>query len=75
MSLPLNDGHNIPTIAFGTGSKWKWHDVTTYVQLVLESGFSISTPQRSTKPNHSSGAQSKKVGSPEKTCSLLPNAG
>ncbi|KAF5343222.1 hypothetical protein D9758_013394 [Tetrapyrgos nigripes] len=40
MSLPLNDGHNIPTIAFGTGSKWKWHDVTTYVQLALESGFS-----------------------------------
>ncbi|KAF5329217.1 hypothetical protein D9758_018198 [Tetrapyrgos nigripes] len=30
----------IPTIAFGTGSKWKWHDVTTYVQLALESGFS-----------------------------------
>ncbi|KAF5333988.1 hypothetical protein D9758_017523 [Tetrapyrgos nigripes] len=40
MSLPLNDGHNIPTIAFGTGSKWKWHDVSTYVQLALESGFS-----------------------------------
>ncbi|KAF5329220.1 hypothetical protein D9758_018196 [Tetrapyrgos nigripes] len=40
MSLPLNDGYSIPTISFGTGSKWKWHDVTTYVQLALESGFS-----------------------------------
>ncbi|KAF5319847.1 hypothetical protein D9758_018801 [Tetrapyrgos nigripes] len=39
-SLDGEFAEKIPTIAFGTGSKWKWHDVTTYVQLALESGFS-----------------------------------
>ncbi|THU90882.1 Aldo/keto reductase [Dendrothele bispora CBS 962.96] len=36
----LNDGNKMPTIAFGTGSKWKGHDVTTLVEQALESGFS-----------------------------------
>ena len=30
----------MPTIAFGTGSKWKWHDVTEYVEQAIDVGFS-----------------------------------
>ncbi|KAJ3476647.1 hypothetical protein NLI96_g11019 [Meripilus lineatus] len=36
----------IPAIAFGTGSKWKGHDVTAYVEQAFEAGFShIDTAQ------------------------------
>ncbi|KAI0789823.1 Aldo/keto reductase [Abortiporus biennis] len=36
----------MPTIAFGTGSKWKGHDVTEYVEQAIELGFShIDTAQ------------------------------
>ncbi|KAJ6537698.1 NADP-dependent oxidoreductase domain-containing protein [Mycena capillaripes] len=38
-TLPLNDGKNIPAIAFGTGSTYKRTDVTRYVQQALEAGF------------------------------------
>ncbi|KAG7088150.1 hypothetical protein E1B28_012171 [Marasmius oreades] len=37
--LLLNDGNKIPTIGFGTGSKWKWRDVTRYVEQAIEVGF------------------------------------
>ncbi|KIP10201.1 hypothetical protein PHLGIDRAFT_101545 [Phlebiopsis gigantea 11061_1 CR5-6] len=30
----------MPTIAYGTGSKWKGHDVTAYVEQAIELGFS-----------------------------------
>ncbi|KAF5343229.1 hypothetical protein D9758_013399 [Tetrapyrgos nigripes] len=46
MSLPLNGGHNIPTIAFGTTSLPTSNSPSSPVSP-------ISTPQRSTKPNHS----------------------
>lgn len=29
----------IPTIAYGTGSKWKGQDVTEYVEQAIEIGF------------------------------------
>nr|GAT49305.1 aldo-keto reductase [Mycena chlorophos] len=35
----LNDGHEIPTIAFGTGSVNKGHDVTQISSWALEAGF------------------------------------
>ncbi|KAI0917440.1 hypothetical protein AcW1_007363 [Taiwanofungus camphoratus] len=36
----------MPEIAFGTGSKWKGHDVTDYVSQAIEAGFShIDTAQ------------------------------
>ncbi|KAJ6537641.1 NADP-dependent oxidoreductase domain-containing protein [Mycena capillaripes] len=38
-TLPLNDGKKIPTIAFGTGSIYKFTDVTQYVRQALEAGF------------------------------------
>ncbi|KAK7448757.1 hypothetical protein VKT23_013489 [Stygiomarasmius scandens] len=38
--VTLNDGNKMPTIAFGTGSKWKRQDVTSLVGQALESGFS-----------------------------------
>jgi len=45
-SVTLNDGNTMPTIAFGTGSKWKGHDVTEYVEQAIELGFShIDTAQ------------------------------
>ncbi|THH30049.1 hypothetical protein EUX98_g4138 [Antrodiella citrinella] len=45
-SVKLNDGNEIPSIAFGTGSKWKGHDVTAYVEQAIEVGFShIDTAQ------------------------------
>ncbi|KAH9033515.1 NADP-dependent oxidoreductase domain-containing protein [Lactarius pseudohatsudake] len=43
MSVPttlLNDGNQIPVIAFGTGSKLKYKDVTAVVEQALEAGFS-----------------------------------
>ncbi|KAF7290444.1 Aldo-ket-red domain-containing protein [Mycena chlorophos] len=44
--IPLSDGRKIPAIAFGTGSIYKWTDVTHYVQQALEAGFShIDTAQ------------------------------
>ncbi|KAK7028829.1 hypothetical protein VNI00_014842 [Paramarasmius palmivorus] len=30
----------IPSIAYGTGTKWKWHDVTEYVEQAIDVGFS-----------------------------------
>ncbi|KZV68439.1 Aldo/keto reductase [Peniophora sp. CONT] len=39
-TVKLNDGSEIPSIAFGTGSKLKFTDVTQYVQNALEAGFS-----------------------------------
>ncbi|KAH9947629.1 Aldo/keto reductase [Amylocystis lapponica] len=45
-SVTLNDGNKMPTIAFGSGSKWKGHDVTDYVVQAIETGFShIDTAQ------------------------------
>ncbi|KAI0087780.1 Aldo/keto reductase, partial [Irpex rosettiformis] len=38
-TVTLNDGNKIPTIAFGTGSKWKGTDVTQYVEQALKVGF------------------------------------
>ncbi|KAH9056898.1 NADP-dependent oxidoreductase domain-containing protein [Lactarius vividus] len=43
MSVPttlLNDGNQIPVLAFGTGSKFKTKDVTAVVEQALEAGFS-----------------------------------
>ncbi|KAK7045932.1 hypothetical protein VNI00_006927 [Paramarasmius palmivorus] len=39
-TILLNDGHEIPSIAYGTGSKWKGHDVTEYVEQAIDVGFS-----------------------------------
>ncbi|KAI0081542.1 Aldo/keto reductase [Panus rudis PR-1116 ss-1] len=45
-TVELNDGNKLPVIAFGTGSKWKGHDVTQYVEQALELGFThIDTAQ------------------------------
>jgi len=45
-NIKLNDGTEIPAIAFGTGSVMKNTDVTEYVEQALESGFShIDTAQ------------------------------
>ncbi|KAJ4490160.1 NADP-dependent oxidoreductase domain-containing protein [Lentinula aciculospora] len=38
--IPLNDGNTIPAIAYGTGSKMKYHDITQYIELAIEMGFS-----------------------------------
>ncbi|CAK5282954.1 unnamed protein product [Mycena citricolor] len=38
-TIPLNDGKEIPAIAFGTGSVYKFTDVTRLVAQALESGF------------------------------------
>ncbi|KAH7925587.1 Aldo/keto reductase [Leucogyrophana mollusca] len=35
----LNDGNEMPTIAFGTGSTMKYKDVTVYVQQAIEAGI------------------------------------
>ncbi|KAI9510791.1 NADP-dependent oxidoreductase domain-containing protein [Russula earlei] len=43
MAVPtttLNDGNEIPVLAFGTGSKFKGKDVTDVVEQALEAGFS-----------------------------------
>ncbi|KDQ62685.1 hypothetical protein JAAARDRAFT_171241 [Jaapia argillacea MUCL 33604] len=39
-TVTLNDGNKIPAIAFGTGSVWKGHSVTEYVEQAIETGFS-----------------------------------
>ncbi|KAH8104994.1 Aldo/keto reductase [Phellopilus nigrolimitatus] len=39
-SVKLNDGNEIPAIAFGSGSTMKGKDVTVYVGQALETGFS-----------------------------------
>ncbi|EPQ50985.1 Aldo/keto reductase [Gloeophyllum trabeum ATCC 11539] len=39
-NVKLNDGTEIPAIAFGTGSVWKGKDVTKYVEQAVETGFS-----------------------------------
>ncbi|KAL5524716.1 hypothetical protein ACEPAF_9861 [Sanghuangporus sanghuang] len=45
-SIKLNDGNEIPGIAFGTGSVLKGTDVTDYVEQAIEKGFShIDTAQ------------------------------
>ncbi|CDO77149.1 hypothetical protein BN946_scf184657.g24 [Trametes cinnabarina] len=45
-TVELNDGNEMPVIAFGTGSKWKGQDVTDYVLQAIETGFShIDTAQ------------------------------
>ncbi|KAI5117359.1 hypothetical protein M0805_002473 [Coniferiporia weirii] len=45
--IKLNDGNEIPAIAFGTGSAMRGKDVTDYVEQALENGFShIDTAQR-----------------------------
>ncbi|KAJ3895294.1 2,5-diketo-D-gluconic acid reductase [Lentinula edodes] len=36
----LNDGNKIPAIAYGTGSKMKYHDITQYIEQAIELGFS-----------------------------------
>ncbi|KAJ3988090.1 Aldo/keto reductase [Lentinula detonsa] len=36
----LNDGNKIPPIAYGTGSKMKFHDITQYIEQAIEVGFS-----------------------------------
>ncbi|KAJ3967316.1 2,5-diketo-D-gluconic acid reductase [Lentinula raphanica] len=38
--VTLNDGNQIPPIAYGTGSKMKFHDITQYIELAIEVGFS-----------------------------------
>ncbi|TFK70964.1 Aldo/keto reductase [Pluteus cervinus] len=38
--IPLNDGNEIPAIAFGSGSKWKGKDVVDAVGQAIEAGFS-----------------------------------
>jgi len=38
-TVKLNDGSEIPIIAFGTGSEWFRRDATEYVEQALESGF------------------------------------
>ncbi|KAI0770185.1 Aldo/keto reductase [Fomes fomentarius] len=39
-TVKLNDGNEMPVLAFGTGSKWKGQDVTDYVTQAIETGFS-----------------------------------
>ncbi|KAF5380649.1 hypothetical protein D9757_007027 [Collybiopsis confluens] len=39
MSIRLNDGSEIPGLAYGTGSKLKFRDITHYIQLAIEKGF------------------------------------
>ncbi|KAJ4465804.1 2,5-diketo-D-gluconic acid reductase [Lentinula edodes] len=38
--IPLNDGNKIPSIAYGTGSKMKFQDITQYIEQAIETGFS-----------------------------------
>jgi len=39
-TVKLNDGNQMPTIAFGTGSVLKGRDATEYVEQAFEAGFS-----------------------------------
>ncbi|KAJ2926305.1 hypothetical protein H1R20_g10785, partial [Candolleomyces eurysporus] len=44
--IQLNDGHKIPSIAFGSGSVNKGKDIHTYIEQAIEAGFShIDTAQ------------------------------
>lgn len=36
----MNDGHELPTIAFGTGSALFRRDATAYVEQAIDTGFS-----------------------------------
>ncbi|KAJ4463235.1 NADP-dependent oxidoreductase domain-containing protein [Lentinula edodes] len=36
--IPLNDGNKIPSIAYGTGSKMKFQDITQYIEQAIETG-------------------------------------
>jgi len=38
--IQLNDGNKIPAIAYGTGSKLKFQDITQYIEQAIELGFS-----------------------------------
>lgn len=38
--VTLNDGYEMPVIAFGTGTKWKGHEVAQFVEQAIETGFS-----------------------------------
>ncbi|KAI5900403.1 Aldo/keto reductase [Schizophyllum commune H4-8] len=50
-TVTLNDGHAIPAIAYGTGSKWKQKSVVEYVATAIDTGFShIDTAQRALSP-------------------------
>ncbi|TRM56427.1 NADP-dependent oxidoreductase domain-containing protein [Schizophyllum amplum] len=45
-TVTLNDGNIMPTIAYGTGSKWKWKSVVEFVAAAIDCGFShIDTAQ------------------------------
>ncbi|KII86667.1 hypothetical protein PLICRDRAFT_43309 [Plicaturopsis crispa FD-325 SS-3] len=39
-TVTLNDGYKLPAIAFGSGSVWKYTDVTALVSQAIEEGFS-----------------------------------
>ncbi|KAJ8691650.1 hypothetical protein PTI98_011200 [Pleurotus ostreatus] len=39
-TIKLNDGNELPAIAFGTGSVWKDKEVTEFVEQAIESGYS-----------------------------------
>ncbi|TRM58700.1 NADP-dependent oxidoreductase domain-containing protein [Schizophyllum amplum] len=46
-TVTLNDGNTMPTIAYGTGSKWKWKSVVEFVATAIDCGFShIDTAQQ-----------------------------
>ncbi|KAH7108532.1 Aldo/keto reductase [Auriculariales sp. MPI-PUGE-AT-0066] len=38
-TVKLNDGTEVPALAFGAGSVWKFHDVAPYVLQALHAGF------------------------------------
>lgn len=45
-TVRLNDGNEFPTLAFGTGTKWKGQEVSQYVEQAINLGFShIDTAQ------------------------------
>ncbi|EKM51540.1 uncharacterized protein PHACADRAFT_261742 [Phanerochaete carnosa HHB-10118-sp] len=39
-AVKLNDGSEMPTIAYGTGSKWKGHEMTQFIEQAIDVGFS-----------------------------------
>ncbi|EIW81210.1 Aldo keto reductase [Coniophora puteana RWD-64-598 SS2] len=38
-TVKLNDGNELPVIAFGSGSSMKFHDITQYVKQAIDVGF------------------------------------
>lgn len=38
--VTLNDGYQMPVIAFGTGTKWKGHEIADFVEQAIDTGFS-----------------------------------